>query len=160
MAALALSACFIDAGSFAGKECQTNVDCPPPWVCAQVGRRPSQPGFRSCELLRGPDAAPPSSGGPADYCHDAKPLLDKTCVANCHGADTSGSSQTAFRLDAYAFDGGFPQGAGDKALRIKLRVADDSMPPVGFTPRLTTAERDLLVHWADLGAPECLDGGT
>ena len=156
-----LSACFIEAGSILGKQCKTNVDCSDPYVC--VAARPN--GARTCELLRGPDEQPPGGGGPFDYCRDAKPLLDKSCVANCHGVDTTGSNQGTFRLDFYAFDSGYPLGAFAKAARIRIRVADDSMPPVGFSPRLSVEERQVVTRWVDFGAVECLanqgtDAGT
>jgi hypothetical protein len=153
-----LSACLIEAGDLAGKQCKTQVDCIEPYVCVQA--RPN--GQRTCELLRGPDSTPPGGGTPVDYCHDVKPLLERSCVANCHGIDTTGSSQTTFRLDAYAFDGGFPLGAFAKATRIRTRVSDDSMPPTTFSPRLSVEERQKMTRWVDLGAVECLssDGGS
>ena len=157
-AVVAVAACSIEAGDLAGKQCKTTVDCADPYVCVQA--RPN--GQRTCELLRGPDSAPPGGGGPFDYCKDVKPLLDKSCVANCHGVDTTGSSQTTFRLDQYVFDSGFPLGAFAKASRIRIRVSDDSMPPANFSPRLSVEERQIVTRWVDLGAPECLgaDGGT
>ena len=159
-AALAASACFIEAGDLAGKECTTNVDCLAPYVCIQ--RPPNSRPSRSCELLRGVETAAPGGGGTYDYCHDVKPLLDKSCVANCHGTDTSGSSQVSFRLDAYGFDSGFPLGAFAKASRIRARVQTDDMPPASFSPRLSADERAIVTRWVDLGAPDCLgsaDGG-
>jgi hypothetical protein len=162
VAAAGLSACFIEAGSLAGKECRTAVDCFDPYVC--VAARAN--GRRTCELLRGPDEAPPGGGGgPYDFCKDVKPLMDKSCVANCHGIDTTGSSQPSFRLDQYSFSSGFPLGAFAKAARVRARISDDSMPPAGFTPRLTTEERQVVTRWVDLGAPECfatqgMDSGT
>jgi hypothetical protein len=151
VAAASLSACFIEAGSLLGKQCRTTVDCLEPYVC--VAARPN--GVRTCELLRGPDSQPPSGGGPYDYCRDVKPLLDKSCLANCHGVDTTGSSQPGFRLDFYAFDAGYPLGAFAKAARVRIRVAADDMPPAGFSPRLSVEERQVVTRWVDLGAPEC-----
>ena len=161
VAAAGLSACFIEAGSIAGKQCRTAVDCMDPFVC--VAARAN--GARTCELLRGPDEAPPIGGGPYDYCRDVKPLLDKSCVSNCHGVDTTGSSQPTFRLDQYAFASGFPLGAFAKASRVRVRIGSDDMPPATFTPRLSTEERQVVTRWVDLGAPECfatqgMDSGT
>lgn len=158
-AAVLASACFIQAGDLVGKQCRTNVDCMDPYVC--VAARAS--GARTCELLRGPDTQSPGGSGPVDWCKDVQPLLARSCVANCHGSDTSGSSQLTFRLDAYAFDGGFPLGAFAKASRIRVRVEADDMPPVGFSPRLSVEEGRRVTRWVDLGAPECVaaaDGGT
>ena len=45
------------------------------------------------------------------------------------------------------------QGFEDKAARVRARISDDSMPPAGFTPRLTTEERQVVTRWVDLGAP-------
>jgi hypothetical protein len=162
VAAAGLSGCFIEAGSILGKQCRTTVDCPEPSVCVAA----RSDGARTCELLRGPDEAPPSGGGPYDYCKDVKPLLDKSCVANCHGTDTTGSSQPAFRLDFYAFDSGFPLGAFAKAARVRVRIAAGDMPPATFSPKLTTEEQQIVTRWVDLGAPECFgsqgtpDAGT
>lgn len=149
--AAGLSACFIEAGSLAGKRCRTQVDCPAPYVCVEAGADD----VRTCELLRGPDSQPPSGGGPYDYCRDVKPLLDKSCVANCHGIDTTGSSQPSFRLDQYSFAGGFPLGAFGKAARVRARIADNTMPPASYSPQLTAEEQKIVTRWVDLGAPEC-----
>src|SRR5207253_2108585 len=127
--------------SFAGKNCDTNNDCPAPYVCAQV-----RPGGRTCELLHGID--PSTSGGsgggggvnlPPDYCKNVKPILDNSCVSNCHGPDHTGSG-LSFRFDVYSL-GGNPLGAFEKAMDIKARVTDDSMPPFGSMPRPTMDER-------------------
>lgn len=152
--AVVAAGCFIDAGSFAGKGCDTNNDCPQPYACAQV-----RPGGRTCELVHGLE----SSGGPLlnpDYCDDVKPILDRTCLSNCHGVtmDYPGT-RTDFRLDYYARDGGLP-GAEAKALAIKVRVTDDTMPPAGpANPRPTSAERSLILKWVNTGAGECNDAG-
>lgn len=148
--------CFIGAGSFAGKGCESNNDCPEPYVCAQV-----RGSGRSCELVHrieiaGSGGAGGSNANP-DYCADAKPILDRTCVSNCHGTDTSGSS-LPFRLDKYSDPAG---GSFEKALRIKARVTVDDMPPSGpANPRPTAAERALLIRWVNTGATFCNDAGS
>ena len=149
--------CFIGAGSFAGKGCDSNNDCPEPYVCAQV-----RGSGRSCELLHKIDIGGGTGGGSAtnldpDYCVDARPILDRTCVSNCHGADTSGSSQP-YRFDKYTDPAG---GSFEKALRIKARVTVDDMPPSGpANPRPTAAERALLIRWVNTGAAFCNDAGS
>ena len=148
--------CFIGAGTFAGKGCDSNNDCPEPYVCAQV-----RGSGRSCELLHKIDIGGGTGGGTStgnpDYCTVAKPILDRTCVSNCHGSDTSGSSQP-FRFDKYSDPLG---GAFEKALRIKDRVTIDDMPPVSpANPRPTSAERALLIRWVNTGAAFCNDAGT
>jgi hypothetical protein len=149
--------CFIGAGSFAGKGCDTNNDCPEPYVCAQV-----RGSGRSCELVHRIDIGGGAGGGSQsnldpDYCVDAKPILDRTCVSNCHGTDTSGSS-LPFRFDVYSDPAG---GSFEKALRIKARVTVDDMPPSGpANPRPSAAERSLLIRWVNTGAKQCNDAGT
>ena len=157
--ALALAGgCGLGTAEFAGKGCDNANDCPPPYVCALA--RPGQ--GRTCELLPLPlrsDAGSTPIGPSPDYCHDAKPILDRSCVRNCHGADTSGSLQTTFRLDQYD-DLGAVAGAKSKADRIKVRISEGSMPPptdAGYEP--TDAERALISKWVTRGAQECLDGG-
>lgn len=155
--AAAAAGCFVGAGSLAGKTCESNVDCPEPYVCAQVGTT-----ARTCELLRGPDdgpGKPPTVARPLDYCHDAKPIIDRTCVSNCHGADTT-RGVTGFRLDAFTFTDGTP-GVKAKATNVVNRTNEDSMPPPNpVNPRPTKDERDLLARWLETGALECVDAGT
>ena len=150
--------CFIGAGSFAGKGCESNNDCPEPYVCAQV-----RGSGRSCELVHKIDIGGGTGGGgmvsndDPDYCVDAKPILDRTCVSNCHGSDTTGSSQP-YRFDKYSDPAG---GSFEKALRIKARVTVDDMPPSGpANPRPTAAERALLIRWVNTGAAFCNDAGS
>ena len=162
--ALVVAGCFIGAGSFAGKGCDTNNECPDPYTCVQV-----RPGGRTCELVhglsggsRGTGGGSGAGGGPVlnpDYCDDVKPILDRTCLVNCHGVamDYPGTRKD-FRLDYYVLDGGLP-GAKVKAVAIKGRVVDDSMPPSGPSPRPTSAERSLILKWVNTGAGECNDAG-
>ncbi len=152
--------CFIGAGSFAGKGCDSNNDCPEPYVCAQVRGT-----GRSCELVHSIDIGSGGTGGAGggggvaldpDYCTDAKPILDRTCVSNCHGSDTSGSSQP-YRFDKYSDTKG---GSFEKKERIAARVMSDDMPPSSpANPRPTAAERTLLIRWAKKGV-ECNDAGS
>jgi hypothetical protein len=155
---MGFAACTLDTGTFAGKTCDTNVDCPQPYVCAMV-----RPEGRTCELLRGVDTYDPSNDVPTDYCHDVKPILDRTCVSNCHGADMSYVGvPTTFRLDVYATDGGLVFGAGAMAPNINNRMQQGTMPPAGLgLPVPTPAEKTIVLRWANTGAAECLgaDGG-
>lgn len=153
MFGFAATGCVLGTGNFAGKSCTDNTDCPSPYVCALV--RADGP---TCELVRGVDFGQVKPTKAVDYCHDVKPILDKSCVSNCHGADTSQSSRSDFRLDGYAFTASV-QGAFAFAARIKVRTQEDSMPPVGITPRTTQDERLTIANWVAAGAPECLDGG-
>ena len=155
-AVLLSSGCFLGAGSMAGKTCESNVDCADPLVCAQVRGT-----ARTCEFLRGVDpgpGSPPVAVVPIDYCHHIKPILDRTCIANCHGADMTRGT-TGFRLDAYEFTDGTP-GAFAKADRIRERTADDSMPPVNpANPRPDAGERALIGKWISGGRVFCFDAG-
>jgi hypothetical protein len=154
--AVLAAACTLGTGTFAGKTCSTNVDCPSPYVCAQV-----RPGERTCELLQGVEVFDPAAAVPADYCHDVKPVLDRTCIVNCHGEvkDYPGSPP-GFRLDRYETVGTV-LGAGAKAGTIKLRVDQDTMPPMEPSlMRPTQAEKLILTRWVNAGAPQCLDGGS
>lgn len=171
--------CFIDAGSFAGKSCETSNDCPSPYTCVQV-----RIGGRTCELVHGLEGGSygtgtgggsgAGGGGPSrnpDYCHDVKPILDRTCISNCHGLamDYPGTRQD-FRLDYYAPSGANTlPGAKAKAVGagcvagvncIKTRVSDDTMPPASATPRPSSAERSLIIKWVNTGATECNDSGS
>jgi hypothetical protein len=156
-AAMVAVACTLDIGDFTGKTCATANDCPADYVCVNV-----RPGVGStCELLALPDFADGGSGGPpADYCHDVKPILDRSCVSNCHGADTTGSQIDRFRLDFYEAQGSV-QGAKEQAANIQKRTAADTMPPPGSPePRTNLEERALIKRWVESGTPFCLDAGT
>ncbi len=164
VAALCLGAfagCFIGAGSFAGKGCDSNNDCPDPYVCAQVRGT-----GRSCELVHDIDIGVGGAGGGGgmvnvdpDYCHDVKPILDRTCVANCHGPDISGGGGNTFRLDQYSV--AVVGGAFEKRARVQARVSADDMPPPGpANPRPTAAERALVIRWVTTGGENCRGGGT
>jgi hypothetical protein len=151
--ALLAAGCGFSAGNFAGKSCETNNECPEPYACAQV-----RPGARTCELVHGIEFGTGVQVVPPDYCHDAKPLLDKYCVSNCHGTDNSGSNGLPFRFDVYSLGGGVFC-AFEKAANIKNRVAEKSMPPAG-SPAPTDMEAAVLVRWANTGAAQCFDAGT
>jgi hypothetical protein len=152
--ALLAASCTLGTGTFAGKTCRTNVDCPEPYSCAQVRVE-----GRTCELLRGVETFDPSSDNPADYCHNVKPILDTNCLKNCHGADQSyPGTRHDFRLDQFA-DMGPILGAGAKAFNINDRVTKDTMPPVGTDPRPSNADKGVISRWLNSGAPECLDAG-
>ena len=126
---------------------------------------------RTCELLAAPDRITSGGGVPVPYCQ-VQPILAKTCVSNCHDrthAYPGVGPFSYFRLDAYASDGGaefrLPDGGqmgGAKSVadRVKIRTQTSTMPPLDFSPQPTRAERDLLVAWADQGAPLTVDGGV
>ncbi len=156
------AACSLDAGSFAGKTCDTQADCPSPYVCAWV-----RPGGSTCELVHGVDdsVGDGGSGGGGggitiDWCHDVKPIVLTNCTSNCHVPPYAyPGAPTTFRLDAYQVDGG--QGAYDMHLRMAARMMTDDMPPIGVSPHPNLTDRTTVINWAMGGAPECLatDGG-
>lgn len=149
--ALLAAACSLGTGSFAGKTCKSNVECPDPYVCALV-----RPEGRSCELVRGVETFDPSGDNPATYC-DVRPVLERSCISNCHGSamDYPGTPRT-FRLDRYEKIGAI-FGAGDKAFNINDRIQKDTMPPVDQTalPRPTNMEKGIVLRWLNSGAPNC-----
>jgi hypothetical protein len=161
------AACTLSAGSFAGKTCDTQADCPDPYVCAQV-----RPGGSTCELLHGLDTFETDGGGGSgggsgggggtalspDWCNDVSPIVMATCVSNCHGTDHSYTgSPTNFRLDLYKVDGGM--GAYDYAADMAVQVQADLMPPIGIDPAPNTAQRTTIINWANGGAVYCNDAG-
>ena len=157
--AVLAGSCTLGTGSFAGKTCRTNVDCPEPYVCVQV-----RPDGRTCELVRGVEIFDPSSENPVDYCNGAKAVLDAHCVSNCHGQnrDYPGTPGLAFRLDVYDTGTVLP-GAFAKAANINARTQADTMPPVGLMgySRPNEMEKLVILRWVNAGAPFCLgDGGS
>jgi hypothetical protein len=161
LVACVAAACTLGTGTFAGKSCRTNVDCPEPYACAQVRTE-----GRTCELVRGVDIFDPNSGSgggsgapPPDYCHNIKPILDTNCLKNCHGSDQSyPGTRHDFRLDSYA-DMGPILGVKSKAFNINDRVSKDTMPPTGTDPRPSAADRLVITSWFNGGAQECIDAG-
>lgn len=163
---LVLGSCTLGTGIFAGKTCKSNVDCPDPYVCAQVRTE-----GRTCELVRGVETFDPSSDNPAYYCNGpdggggVKNVLDKHCVSNCHGTDMSyPGTPRNFRLDVYSTGTALP-GAFAKAAALNKRAQDDTMPPPGLMgySRCSTEDKNLLLRWINAGAPECAgtdDGGS
>ena len=95
-----------------------------------------------------------------DYCNNVKPILDRTCVSNCHGADHTVSGRADFRLDRYETVGAV-KGAFEFKDRIDARTKDDSMPPIGdmVSPRPSQEERALLDAWFKGGGLQC-DAGS
>ncbi|QSQ15139.1 hypothetical protein [Myxococcus landrumensis] len=155
-------ACTIDVTDFTGKTCETASDCPDTHSCVAV----RQGQGRTCEVLGlpgTPDAGDGDAGPVPTYCDDIQPILAASCVSTCHGADTSGSQQTTFRLDYYeAPDAGGLPGAFAKAARIRARTSVfQDMPPTGsaVTPP-TAAQRALVARWVEGGAPFCDDAGS
>jgi hypothetical protein len=153
--------CTLGTGSFAGKTCKSNVDCPDPYVCAQVRTE-----GRTCELVRGVDIFDPSGDMPVYYCNGpdggggVKAVLDKSCIANCHGTDMSavGTPKT-FRLDVWR-TGTVMQGVADKVANINNRMQKGDMPPASFTgPRPTMEEVNLVLRWSNTGGLECGTSG-
>jgi hypothetical protein len=159
VSALAASGCLISENAGPGHSCSDDSECPASYRCVTVSE-----GQRSCEVMYPPrpldtDAGTSDAGPVPTWCQDIKPILAATCVSSCHGATTSGSGRTDFRLDTYDQSGGV-LGARDMAARIKARaVEQQTMPPSG-NPAPSAAERDLLSRWVAGGTPLCADGGT
>jgi hypothetical protein len=159
-AVLAAAGCIISQDEFAGRECTFDADCPEAYTCAGLE------GLRFCEVIYPPrsnssaDAGPVADAGVAPtYCAQVRPILEANCVSSCHGADSSGSGRTDFRLDYYEPGAGQPKGAKDMAARIKVRAFDQqTMPP--SDPKPSDAQRAVLARWVTAGAPFCTDGGT
>ncbi|MBZ4416368.1 hypothetical protein [Myxococcus sp. RHSTA-1-4] len=151
-------ACTIEVADFTGKKCESASDCPEPYVC--VAARPGE--GRTCEVLGLPGTRDVNAGPVPTWCADIEPILAASCVSSCHGADTSGSGNSTFRLDYYAPDAGGVPGARAKAERIRQRasVFQDMPPPEGSVPIPTAEQRALIARWAEGGAPLCVDGGV
>jgi hypothetical protein len=158
-AVLAAAGCIISQDENAGRSCAFDADCPAAYAC--VGPE----GQRSCEVIYPPRSTPPDAGS-ADagvvptYCVEVQPILAAYCVSSCHGAVTTGSGKTDFRLDYYEPDGGDPKGAKAMASAIKARAFDIPTMPPSANPAPSNAERAVLARWAVAGAPFCTDGGT
>ncbi len=89
------------------------------------------------------DTAPDDTATDAVTYADVEPILASHCVV-CH-VDGGGAP--------FAFDG--YEAASSRADRIVARAVDGdggSMPPSGLT--LSTEEADMIVSWAEAGAPE------
>ena len=151
--AAAVIGCSIEAPDFSGKSCASSDDCPSPYTC--VAARPG--GGRTCEVLRGPGTTPAPDGPVPTWCKDIQPVLTASCVAGCHGASTTGSGRTDFRLDRFDDVSGV-SGAKTMAARIKDRAVGRTMPPPG-NPLPTDAEIALIERWASGGAPLCDGAG-
>ena len=156
--ALVAAGCIISQDELAGRACTFDADCPEAYNC--VGPE----GLRSCEVIYPPrpatvDAGTPDAGRAPTYCADVQPILATTCVSSCHGAVTTGSGISDFRLDYYEPDAGQPKGAKEMAGRIKARAFDLRTMPPPSSPAPTDAQRAVLGRWAVAGAPFC-DGGT
>ncbi|HEX8698044.1 MAG TPA: hypothetical protein VF815_04360 [Myxococcaceae bacterium] len=160
VAVLAAGGCIISQDEAAGRACTFDAECPEAYACA------GPEGLRFCELIYPPrpastaDAGTPDAGVVPTYCADVQPILAATCVSSCHGADTSGSGQTDFRLDYYEPGAGQVKGAKQMAARIKVRAFDQrTMPPLD-SPMPSDAQRAVLARWVTAGAPFCADGGV
>ena len=157
--ALTASGCLFSETPGPGHPCSEDSECPTSYRCVTVSGDE-----RACEVMYPPrpldaDAGTPDAGPVPTWCQDIQPILAASCVSSCHGATTTGSGRTDFRLDLYAQDGGV-LGAREMASRIKARAVDQlNMPPPG-NPAPSAAERDLLSRWVLGGAPGCADGGT
>jgi len=159
-AVLTAGGCIISQDESAGRACTFDADCPEDYTCS------GPEGLRSCEVLYPPRPSTTADAGPVDagvlptYCAEVRPVLAATCVSSCHGADSSSSGRTDFRLDYYEPAPGQPKGAKDMAARIKVRAFDQrTMPPLD-SPQPSDAQRALLARWATAGAPFCRDGGV
>jgi uncharacterized membrane protein len=169
LSSVALSGCFISENAGPAHACSANSDCPSAYHCVSVSAEES-----TCEVIYPPvfaesDAGTPSAGstdagtpdaGPVPtWCNDVQPVLAASCVQSCHGATTTGSGHSEFRLDMYA-DNGAIKGAKSMAARIQARAVDQkSMPPAGSTAP-SAADLKVLSRWVAGGTPQCFDGGT
>lgn len=157
--ALGASGCLFSENAGPGRPCVDDSECPASYRCVTVSADQ-----RSCEVVYPPapqdtDAGTSDAGPVPTWCQDIRPILAASCVSSCHGAITTGSGRSDFRLDQYAASGGV-NGARDLAARIKVRAVDEqSMPPPG-SPAPSSAERELLSRWIAGGTPLCTDGGT
>ncbi|MFZ5469163.1 MAG: hypothetical protein ACOZIN_06945 [Myxococcota bacterium] len=171
-----VAGCLIATDDYAGKPCESDEDCPrhtradgtvESFYTCVVYRAD---GFKSCEVIFPPRPVLTGGAFPPTYCSHVKPILDRSCLANCHSTtDTSGSQRDDFVLDRYDGVAG-KNGAKAMAARIKLRTVDCANsatlpgcengpmpPPGGTTP--TPEEMQVLTLWAGGGAPYA-DGGT
>lgn len=97
-----------------------------------------------------PTASAPPPPRPPTWA-EVQPILLRSC-SRCHGATTTGSGRTDFRLDVYETVGNV-KGARDMAPRIRARaVVLFTMPPASASAPLNT-ERELLGRWVEAGAP-------
>ncbi|MCP3103417.1 hypothetical protein LZ198_31495 [Myxococcus sp. K15C18031901] len=162
-ALLVAVACSIQMDEVAGRACSEDSDCPSLYACTGG----SVEGQRTCEVVYPPVASASDGGADAGtvptYCADIEPILAASCVSTCHGADTSGSQVSNFRLDYYEPTGNGVPGAKARAARIKARAFDsrDMPPSTSAVARPTDAQRALIARWVAGGAPYCdTDGGT
>ncbi len=151
---LSLARCDCGGGK---DECAGPADCPSTHECVTGAG-----GTKRCVLRAEPDADvvdPDLDASTAYYCDEVKPILDRTCVSNCHGVSRVGSMDETFQLDVYVqADGG--AGAFAKAGRVKYRMADlKNMPPLSSAEQPTALERRRVGVWAKRGAPFCPDAG-
>ncbi|AGC45965.1 hypothetical protein MYSTI_04673 [Myxococcus stipitatus DSM 14675] len=155
-ALLVAVACSINMDEVAGQACSEDSECPSLYACTATGVS----GQRTCEVIYPPrytelDGGGTDAGPVPTYCDDVQPILAATCVGACHGADTSGSGLSTFRLDYYEPTGNGVPGARAKALRIRVRASDSKdMPPAG-NPAPTAEQRAVLARWVAGGAPLC-----
>jgi hypothetical protein len=155
LALLALVSCSIDTGTFAGKTCDTDVDCPAPYTCAQA-----RSAARTCELLRGPDVLNTNGDTSVYYCsgpgggRDIHSVVVDSCVSNCHGANMGYVGvPNNFRLDIYDTIVGF-LGAKSEASLMKADVDNGVMPPPNVDGQHYPSSDDkaLIAAWATGGA--------
>jgi len=155
-AVVGLAGCLVDETDGTATPCGEDTDCPGTHRCVTLSAD-----TRVCELIYPPrdtsagntDAGTPDAGPVPTWCNDVQPLMNKTCVASCHGEVNRDSGKKDFRLDRYETVGGV-LGAKDKAERIKVRAVEQrSMPP--SAPYFSTAEQTVLLRWIAAGTPEC-----
>lgn len=154
VAVLVAVACTVSGTNFAGRVCESAVDCPEPLACVQSSVGP----WRECDRAGGPDASSGDvDGGRVYYCSAAKQVLDTYCIS-CHSVPPTAGAPDTFRLDVYTTDGGLPA-AFEKARQVRVRTYDlRDMPPSGvLSPNLR--QRSTLASWANSGALYCEDAG-
>jgi mono/diheme cytochrome c family protein len=108
-----------------------------------LGCEPTETGYEESDpSVAGDDDDDNAASGPV-YA-DVEPILEEHCTG-CHGTPLAGGAP--FALDTFAL-------ASDKADRIVARAVDGDpspMPPGNLT--VSDAEAEILVEWAEAGAP-------
>lgn len=97
---------------------------------------------------------------PVSFSRRILPILSEKCFV-CHGPDAAEIDADMLRLDVEA--GATAERGGHRAidrneplqsrLLIRIRSADDPMPPADAEKQLTDEERSLLEQWVREGAP-------
>ena len=163
-------ACFIAAPDVP-QACAKPFDCPATGLYRCVSSRSltqvdcglAEPDC-VCEINFPPRTGKPSGSedaGPSpEWCTDVRPVIQRTCLANCHGVDASyPKTPVDFRLDYFEppTARGLP-GVHAKAGDVRSALVEYRMPPANFSEQPTSTERFVVSRWVKSGAP-LGDGG-